>query len=84
MRIPSAVRRRRANGRARWRRHADRRRRGCAVCSAEYSGVALAKLILAGWLPQRPDDYAYRPDEIASAIADLLEHGMLPKKSLTR
>jgi hypothetical protein len=83
MKAPSAVRRRRANGRARWRRHVDRRRRGCAVCLAEYSGVALGKLILAGWLEHRPSDL-YAPREIARAIADLLEHGMLPKKSLTR
>jgi hypothetical protein len=74
------LRHRRAAGLARWRRHVARRRRGCAVCLAEYSGVALGKLILAGWLPQRSDDYVYRPDEIARAIADLLELGALPRK----
>jgi hypothetical protein len=76
-------RRRRASGLRRWRRWRDRRRRGCAVCAAEYSGVALGKLILAGWLPRRPDDL-YRPQEIARAVADLLEHGTLPKKFPTR
>jgi hypothetical protein len=79
----SALRHRRANGRARWHRHADRRRRGCAVCLAEYDGITLGKLILAGWLPRRPGDL-YTPPEIARAIADLLENGTLPKKFLTR
>jgi hypothetical protein len=75
----STLRRRRAAGRQRWHRWADRRRRGCAVCSAEYSGVALGKLILAGWLPRRPDDF-YRPQEIARAITDLIARGDLPRK----
>jgi hypothetical protein len=75
----SALRRRRAAGRQRWRRWRDRRRRGCAVCAAEYSGVALGKLILAGWLPRRPDDL-YRPQEIARAVTDLIAHGDLPRK----
>src|SRR5262245_58178514 len=79
VRIPSAVRRRRANGRARWRRWAERRRAGRAPVAVEYDGATLGKLTLAGWLPRRPDDL-YPPQEIARAIADLLEHGALPRK----
>jgi hypothetical protein len=75
----STLRRRRASGRRRWRRWADRRRRGRAVCLAEYDGAGLGKLILAGWLERRPDDL-YLPQEIARALADLLEHGDLPRK----
>jgi hypothetical protein len=49
----------------------------------EYDSVTLGKLILSGWLERRPDDH-YRPQEIARAVADLLERGTLPKKPLTR
>jgi hypothetical protein len=78
-----SVARRRAAGRARWRRWARRSRNGRATCLVEYDGVALGKLILAGWLPRRTGD-VYPPLEIARAIADLLERGVLPKKPLTR
>ena len=75
----SALRRRRAAGRQRWRRWADRRRAGRATVAVEYDGTSLGKLILAGWLLHRSDDL-YRPREIAAAIADLLEHSALPRK----
>jgi hypothetical protein len=72
-------RRRRAAGRQRWRRWSARRRAGRAVIAVEYGGAELARLIMAGWLERRPDDL-YRPQQIASAIADLLERGVLPRK----
>jgi len=74
---------RRTAGRERWRRWAALRRAGRALASVPYDGAGLAKLIVAGWLPRRESDL-YRPEDVARAIADLLDRADLPKKPLTR
>jgi hypothetical protein len=79
----SAVKRR-AAGRTRWRRWAALRRSGAALCLVRFDGAAVAKLIVAGWLPRRPDDHGYGPEEVAAAIAEMIAKADLPKKSLTR
>jgi hypothetical protein len=75
---PSPQAARRANGRARYRRWAANDKAGIAVTRVKYSGVGLAKLIVAGWLTAHKE--AYRDAEIGAAIADLIEHGNLPPK----
>src|SRR5262249_21325479 len=70
---PAAVRARRAAGRKRWHRWAALRRAGRALAPVQYGSVGLAKLIVAGWLPRRESDL-YRPEDVARAIDDLLEH----------
>ena len=72
-----SIRSRRAAGRARWHRWADRRRAGRATCPVEYDGAGLGKLILKGWLP-RSDTYS--SEAIGRAVTDLIAHGDLPRK----
>ena len=49
-----------------------RESRGASVTGVTYTGRGLAKLILAGWLPNRD---TYTNMDVGDAISDLLENG---------
>jgi hypothetical protein len=66
-------------GRERWRRWAERRRNGRAICPVEYDSAVLGRLILAGWLRPTESD-SYTGDAIGRAVSDLLARGAIPKR----
>jgi hypothetical protein len=76
---------RRAAGRVRWRRWAQRHNSGHAIAPVTYNAISLAKLIMAGWLPRNAAEL-YPAKAVGEAISTLLQYGDLPPKKnlLTR
>jgi hypothetical protein len=67
----------RAAARARWNAWAQRRDSGQAMARVTYSGVTLAKLIMAGWLARNADE-VYSAKAVGEAITTLLAQADLP------
>jgi hypothetical protein len=40
----------------------------------------VAKLVIARWLPRKPDDHGYPPEEVEAAIAEMIARADLPTK----